>query len=303
MPKVSVVIPTTGRKSLKDAVSSALGQEGVEVEVLICQGSIEVDVESLKKEFKHDQIKIIPLGTNQPSNGNSARQNGVENSKGEYIALLDDDDTWIKNKLRLQLDFLHYQGNDWISATSVIAKLPNGDQETWPETPPQSLFRVAEYLFVRRSIQNLHPMLQTSTLLGKASVFRQVPFEPSVYIHQDWDWLIKAQTKGVNIYFLDLPLTIYKVDGLDNAATRSNAEDSHKWIETIKPLIGTREYAEFLAGTLSSRYLKDNNYRLATRVFLKGALTRNLGIRGFVVGILRLVFGPIYSSLKKNTNV
>jgi len=286
-PLVSVVIPSIGRPSVNNAISSALNQNGVEVEVLVCEGSPKVDLKALVKAQSNAQVIVVPLKPNQIANGNSARQNGIKEARGEFIALLDDDDSWHPDKLRLQLEALSEAGANFISATSCLTKGANGSERVWPLDPPREKMRVAEYLFIRKSIKSRHPLIQTSTLVGPATIFRQFQFDPGIKIHQDWDWLIKIDLAGIGIKFLELPLCIYDTDSYGSAKSRTSAADSHDWIKEIRWSLTLAEYAEFLAGTLNSRYLSEGNLRQAIKVLLEAISTRRLGLNGLVVATLR----------------
>jgi glycosyltransferase involved in cell wall biosynthesis len=81
-PKVSVIITTVGRDSLKDAVRSVQDQT-----------------------FK--DYELIVIEDRERRGGTWALNQGLDKAKGEYIAILDDDDTWVsKDKLEKQVAFL-----------------------------------------------------------------------------------------------------------------------------------------------------------------------------------------------------
>ena len=54
---------------------------------------------------EHPQIKYIKHEKNK--NGSAARNTGVRNSFGEYIAFLDDDDIFLPNKISMQVNYLN----------------------------------------------------------------------------------------------------------------------------------------------------------------------------------------------------
>ena len=103
---ISVVIPSYNRfQYLKNAIESVLNQTYDNFEIIVINdGSTEEDY--YEYNFP-EQVKIINLKENQTKkNGfgpGSIRNYGIDIAKGDYIAFLDDDDVWMKDKLEIQL--------------------------------------------------------------------------------------------------------------------------------------------------------------------------------------------------------
>lgn len=99
-PLVSVVIPFySGVDWLIEAINSALEQTYKNLEVLVINDGSKENLEKVKKKFK-TTIRIINKENGGPA---SARNLGIEKSNGKYIAFLDSDDTWYKDKLTNQI--------------------------------------------------------------------------------------------------------------------------------------------------------------------------------------------------------
>lgn len=98
--QVSVVIPTYNReKIIAEAVESALAQTYAKVEILVVDdGSID-DTENRLAAYG-DRIRYI-----KQTNGgaSSARNRGILESTGEWVAFLDSDDLWHPEKLATQM--------------------------------------------------------------------------------------------------------------------------------------------------------------------------------------------------------
>lgn len=98
---ISVVIPTYNRKAfLKDAIESVLRQKSIEKEIIIIDDG---STDGTYEEIKNYPVKYFFQENKGPA---SARNLGILNSKGSYIAFLDSDDLWLDDKLFLQLKFL-----------------------------------------------------------------------------------------------------------------------------------------------------------------------------------------------------
>ena len=114
---ISVVIPTFNRYELtKRAIRSVLTQTFKDFELIVVDdGSID-ETRNLKDEFDITYIYQNNQGVS------SARNHGIEAAKGEWIAFLDSDDEWKKDKLQKQMEFFKenpsykfcHTGEKWI---------------------------------------------------------------------------------------------------------------------------------------------------------------------------------------------
>jgi glycosyltransferase involved in cell wall biosynthesis len=135
MIQVSVIIPTYNRSAmLSRAIRSVLTQKGAKFELIVVDdGSTDGTNEQGVQRMAHDekapdknsahrppsavQIRYL-FQTNQgPS---TARNLGIKESRGEWIAFLDSDDEWLPGKLRAQLDFFEQNPNLRICQTEEI---------------------------------------------------------------------------------------------------------------------------------------------------------------------------------------
>jgi len=119
IPDVSVVIPTRNRGAvIADTVDAALGQNGVEVEVLVVDdGSTDGTWEWLSSRASDPRLR--PLRHDANRGVAAARNTGIVEASGDWLAFLDDDDLWSPDKLASQLDAMIKVGADW-SWTGVM---------------------------------------------------------------------------------------------------------------------------------------------------------------------------------------
>jgi len=114
---VSVIIPTFNRcRLVGEAIASALAQEEVEFELIVVDDGSGDDTASALAAFG-----IAIRSVFQPHGGVSAARNkGIREAKGEWLAFLDSDDLWLPQKLRLQLDFFRKHPDFRICQTEEI---------------------------------------------------------------------------------------------------------------------------------------------------------------------------------------
>lgn len=107
---VSCIIPTYKRSdSLTRAINSVLNQTYRNVEVIVVDDNdpndkYSLSVQKVLKKITDSRVRYIQQ--KRHSNGAVARNVGIEEAQGEYIAFLDDDDEWLENKLELQIEKL-----------------------------------------------------------------------------------------------------------------------------------------------------------------------------------------------------
>ena len=102
---VSVIIPTYKRPTmLGRAIDSVLNQSYTNTEVVVVDDNSNGDmfrmetIQYMEKYINDYRVKYIKHERNQ--NGSAARNTGIQNSVGEYIAFLDDDDYFLKNRIK-----------------------------------------------------------------------------------------------------------------------------------------------------------------------------------------------------------
>lgn len=107
VPKVSVIMPYyKKRQFVLKAINSVLKQSYKNFEIIIIHDDINLDdLIFLKKKFnKNKKIKFIV--NNKNVGAGISRNKGIKVCTGEYIAFLDSDDLWHRDKLKLQLNFM-----------------------------------------------------------------------------------------------------------------------------------------------------------------------------------------------------
>ena len=101
-PKVTVIIPTCNRAHLVGrAIQSVLHQTYEDFELSVVDDASPDNTEEVVASFDDPRIRYIRHKHNEGAP--AARNTGVGISRGEYIAFLDDDDTWHFEKLERQL--------------------------------------------------------------------------------------------------------------------------------------------------------------------------------------------------------
>src|SRR4051794_31356744 len=101
---ISVIIPTYNRsKKVIHAIESVLAQDYEPVEVLVIDDGSTDDTQKVIAEKYGSDARVCYF---KKKNGGvaAARNFGLREARGEFLAFLDADDTWRAGKLRLQAE-------------------------------------------------------------------------------------------------------------------------------------------------------------------------------------------------------
>lgn len=190
---VSVVIPTYGGvEYLHRCIDSALNQTYKDIEVIVVDDNgigtfnqIET-YRQMQKYASNKRIKYICHEKNM--NGSAARNTGVKNASGKYIALLDDDDVFNKDKIERQVKLLESLSDDYAFVYCSHEIYRDGEKvQTVHATHSGNLF----YEKVSGRIN-----IQTSGILIKKNIYIEVGgFDESFRRHQDWEFIERIMFK------------------------------------------------------------------------------------------------------------
>ena len=106
-PLVTVIIATRNRCSLLSrALKSVSTQTYRNLEVIVVDDASEDDTSRAVDEFRHCFKNLEWIHNDEPRGGAAARNRGIRNASGEYIAFLDDDDEWLPDKMEKQITIM-----------------------------------------------------------------------------------------------------------------------------------------------------------------------------------------------------
>ncbi len=173
------MIPTRDRPlELARAVESASAQDGVEVEVIV------IDDASEQPAPAQPGVRVI---RRDRSGGPAvARNAGLSQAQGDWIAFLDDDDEWAPGKLAVQLSALDATDSEWAwCATRVVGE---DHTQLWVhDSPPAE--QIVELLRLRNAIPG-----SASSVVARSGLLRGLGgFDEGLDHLADWDlWMRMA---------------------------------------------------------------------------------------------------------------
>ncbi|MFA6320560.1 MAG: glycosyltransferase [Candidatus Omnitrophota bacterium] len=188
MSLVSVVIPTyNSSQFIAEAIDSVLCQTYPEIEVVVVDdGSSDDTISVLDAYAKNNQNKIRYF-SQKNSGPAAARNKGIGEAKGEFIAFLDSDDMWFPEKIAKQMKKFTEDPELGLVHTSRVKLNPDGSVEP-SKTQKNHEGWVFENLLMRNFI------CTSSVLVKKESLLSAGLFDESSNISEDYDlWLRLSQ--------------------------------------------------------------------------------------------------------------
>lgn len=203
---VSVIIPAyNAAKTLEQTLRSALGQQDVELEILVVDDGSSDGTSELVQGFD-PRVRLLPQAN---AGVGAARNHGLREARGGWVAFLDSDDLWEPTKLHSQLNLLSMGWPYGVCYTGLRLIDEHGEelQQTIPWAEPGP--RPQGWIF-RSLLFEGNPICTSSVLVSNALMDRVGPFVCDPGESEDYDlWLRLARQAA--FLFHPAPLTRYRV--------------------------------------------------------------------------------------------
>ncbi len=298
-PLVSVVIPTYKRSEmLKNAIKSVLKQTYKNVEIIVVDDNDPDSAErkqtqQLMENYKKHK-KILYLLHPKNMNGAAARNTGFKNANGKYIAILDDDDEFLPDKIQLQVDKLESLDDSWgICYTQFIRKKNNR--------------------IIDRGIENMEGYVSNEVLKGglyisagsnlmiRSDVVDKIGgFDESFPRKQDLEFLIRASRVAKITHVPKICLIINKDDRTNVLSEKELVRNTEKFLKTfakyIEKLPG-QERRKIIIGQnllIARYYLIRGKFRSMYKICKENNITLLIFVRYLLYLVRRKVFKQCY---------
>jgi len=181
---ISVIVPTYNKaRLLEKTLHNILEQTYQNIEIIVVDDG---STDATKEVVASLQSKKINYFHNTKTVGTSqSRILGINKSSGSYIAFLDDDDSWNKNKLELQHDIITEKKLDFIMSNYVVNDMLNNKKYT------VCLNRFIGS-FSKEIVLAPGPFLQCCLFKKEFISNNMVLFDSSAEPSEDWDWFISV---------------------------------------------------------------------------------------------------------------
>lgn len=199
---ISIIVPVyNAERFLKDTIETVKQQTYTNWELIFINDcSLDSSVEIIENEMrKNSKIKLLQLENN--SGAAIARNTGIKKAKGRYIAFIDADDIWNKEKLEKQIKFMQENNCDFSFTSYEFANeegVGNG-----------KIVRVPHKINYRQALKNT--TIWTSTVMFDVKKLgKELIQMPNVKRGQDTATWWKVLRKIDYAYGIDETLSYYR---------------------------------------------------------------------------------------------
>ena len=202
VPEVSVIIPTYNRAHyICSAIQSVLNQTFEDFEIIVVDDASTDDTREIIDKFEDERIYYIRHKKNR--GGSASRNTGIKHSRGKFIAFLDDDDLWMRNKLEKQLDLINKTSEIGVVYTGVL--LINNSGQIISHKIPSLRGNIFPDILKKNYVGSC------SMVLVRKECFTRIGlFDENLPAGQDWDMWIRL-AKRYQFDSVNEPLVLYRV--------------------------------------------------------------------------------------------
>lgn len=197
LPLVSVVIPAYNAAAhIGDALTSLRAQTCEDIEVIVVDdGSVDNTSEIVSQGFP--EVRCIRQANGGAS---SARNRGVQEARGEWVAFLDADDAWHPDKLRAQLALMQRHRSVRLCRT-LCAETPLTDLSALPDAPDGL---PAHEVTSSLAPTLMNPYFTTSSVMVRRDAFVAVGgFDTGLKIAEDVDLYLRLLVDAPAVLLLN----------------------------------------------------------------------------------------------------
>lgn len=188
-PLVSVVMPAhNSARYIGEAIASVRAQTYASWELLVVDDASSDDTFNIVSSAAHEDSRIVVFRLEENIGAAEARNYALERAKGECVAFLDSDDTWLPNKLETQLAAMEASSSDLCYTSYAIV-----DEEG--VKAKKDYIVPAHIDFEGLLCENV---IDCSTVLVKAQLLGKDAFS-SNYAHEDYVLWLSLLSSGAKV--------------------------------------------------------------------------------------------------------
>ena len=226
-PLVTVIIPLFNAQNyIAQTIESVIGQTYKNWELIIVDDcSTDNSLEIVKGyEAKDRRIKLIELKSNF---GGSARPRniGLDISNGEYLAFLDADDVWLKDKLQVQVREMELNNLDFTSTDSNFIDINNNDTII-------NKYKIIVFLKKLKSKAKLSDVIKgnfirtSSVIISKKFISKFDENKDFIGVEDLYLWMKILNDKNVKYRYISEKLIKYRISSLSLSERGQNQKQA-----------------------------------------------------------------------------
>jgi glycosyltransferase involved in cell wall biosynthesis len=190
-PRISILMLTYNRPQfIGNAIGSILAQQFQEWELLVVHDGPNQEIPLVMEEWQKRDRRIGYFHRSVPGNIADASNFGLSQARGEYIAILDDDDYWaVGDKLSKQAAFLDSHPDHCCCGGGVIV-VDSAGREQMRYLKPEHDRQIKHRALMA------NPMAHSTTLYRRDAALQTGGYDVGLAGFQDWDLWLKLGKLG-----------------------------------------------------------------------------------------------------------
>ncbi|MEW5685525.1 MAG: glycosyltransferase family 2 protein [Pseudomonadota bacterium] len=247
---MSVVIPAFNReRTLPRAVRSVLQQGYANLELIVVDDCSTDRTAEVMAQFDDPRLRYVRLERNQGAAG--ARNEGIRQARGEYVAFQDSDDEWLADKLEKQVEAALAAAGQEVAVFHV--KVVYGRDEARVYGPGRVVcvprLSPAQQAGDFVKLTHRHNLISPQTLMFSRSVIEKSGmFDPLLRSNEDWDFALRL-VRHAKVIFLDEPLVMTYILGDSISTLKLSGVRS-----MLRIILKLRRQADVDPGVLSDHF-------------------------------------------------
>lgn len=245
-PRFSVVIPTYNRsRSILPTLDSCFKQSFDNFEVIVVDDGSTDDSLQVLSDVADTRLKVISQNNAGPA---AARNLGMQQAEGKYIAFLDSDDQWYPGFLEAANEMLDEHGDVLLYGQIIVDR---GVDRYWvkPDRALDAEESIYDFLYVHGGF------IQTSTMVVPAFLTSKVQWNESVTFGDNDQYAIDCWRTGIEFIMMPKPYTFYadiiSPDALSQLPIYAGCSEKYTnfftWMATQRPHMSDMAWAGFRA--------------------------------------------------------
>lgn len=228
-PLLSIIIPSYNHELyIKYAIDSVLQQTYSNLELIIVDDGSKDNSVELIKSYNDERIRLI---CQENMGAHNAINNGLKVANGEYLAILNSDDVFEKNRFEIMIQKLQENPNVEFACSYITVIDSNGkklgikegwkNMEPWPIPNPELSYVPSNEFKLNLLISNFTST--TSNFLFKRSLYEKIGGMRNLRFVHDWDFALRAAAI-TDCIMVEKPLMQYRIHNTNTISS------NRKWM-------------------------------------------------------------------------
>lgn len=198
---ISIIMAAyNAEKTIEQAINSVLSQTYTNFELLVVNDCSKDRTVELVKDIVAKDSRVRLISNVKNSGVSYTRKHGLEEAKGDWIAILDSDDAWEPEKLEKQIELQRRTNADLLFTGSAFMDSEGHPIDWYLHAPKEVTYR---------------QLLKQNVLSNSSALVRKELYAKHYAIgdgmHEDFAIWLSILKKGTKAYGVDEPLLIYRI--------------------------------------------------------------------------------------------